>query len=564
MKRVFTIAMLLLLALFSSTALAAARAWLEQPQVALGESVTLNVETDEVSAVPDLTPLMADFALEGQSNSRSVRLINGQMTSKTVYAVILAPKRAGELRIPSLRIGGQQTAPLTLSVSAAAAASAPGANRNAMANASAFLETEIDDPNPYVQQSVGVTVRLYYAVPLVSGQLDMDPPEGALLQRVGEITQSTREINGRRYSTAERRYLLVPERSGPLTIPGPRFEGRGAGSWMDDLLGGNSREMRINGAPRTLQVRAQPAAAPQPWLPLRDLRLRYVAAPQSLHAGEAATLAVEVTALGATQAQMPELPAPSVPGAQVFAEPPQYDETFVGGTPQVKLTRRYSVVPSQTGALKIPGLSMAWWDVRAGAAKTASLPDLDLQVAVGTGGSSAPAAVAPDTSNNAHEDGVFTADGTQRNIPSQLWPWLAAGFGLLWLITLVWALQKRATVPRLRATGLPLSEAMPSSSASTRTLADLKRVLDTGDLTEAGEVLCVMASPPAKDLDALIARLQDASQRDAVEDLRRACWADGDASAARAAVREAFRKGPIWRKEDEPDASPLPPLYPRG
>lgn len=559
MKRVSTIAMLLLLALFSSTALAAARAWLEQPQVALGESVTLNVETDEVSAVPDLTPLMADFALEGQSNSRSVRLINGTMTSKTVYAVILAPKRAGELRVPSLRIGGQQTAPLVLSVSANAAAATPSAR----GNANAFLETEIDDANPYVQQSVGVTVRLYYAVPLVSGQLDLDSPEGALLQRVGEITQSTREINGRRYSTAERRYLLVPERSGPLTLPGPRFEGRGAGNWMDDLLGGNSREMRINGAPRTLQVRAQPATAPQPWLPLRDLRLRYVAAPQSLHAGEAATLAVEVTALGATQAQMPELPMPSVPGAQVFAEPPQYDETFVGGTPQVKLTRRYSVVPSKAGALKIPGLSMAWWDVRAGTAKTASLPDLDLQVAAGAGGNPAPAAAVPDTSDNTNEDGVFTADGTQRNIPSQLWPWLAAGFGLLWLATLVWALQKRAPLPRLRGAMPPSTDAMPPSSAPTRTLSDLKRVLDTGDLAEAGEVLCAMAPPPAKDLDALIARLDNPSQRDAVEQLRRACWAGGDISAARAAVWQAFKQGPAWKTVPKPPQEPLPPLYPR-
>lgn len=560
MKRVFAIAMLLLLALFSSTALAAARAWLEQPQIALGESVTLNVETDEVTAEPDLTPLMADFALEGQSNSRSVRLINGQMTSKTVYAVTLAPKRAGELRIPSLRIGRQQTAPLTLSVSASATTAAAGAN----GNATVFLETEIDDANPYVQQSVGVTVRLNYVVPLVSGQLDLDPPEGALLQRVGEITQSTREINGRRYNTAERRYLLVPERSGALTIPGPRFEGRGAGGWMDDLLGGNSREVRTQGAPRTLQVRAQPDGAPQPWLPLRDLRLRYVAAPQSLQVGEAATLSVEVTALGATQAQMTELPTPSIPGAQVFAEPPQYDETFVGGTPQVKLTRRYSVVPSKTGKLAVPGMSMAWWDVRAGAAKTASLPNLDLQVAASAGGVPAPAVTVPGTSTAAGGDDVFTTGGSQRNIPSQLWPWLAAGFGLLWLVTLVWALQKRAPSPRLRATASPSGDSASHPSASIRTLSDLKRVLDTGDLTEAGEVLCAMASPPAKDLDALIARLDNPGQRDAVEQLRRACWAGGDISAARAAVWQAFRQGPVWKATPKTAQEPLPPLYPRA
>ena len=370
--------LLAVLLLWPVSLLAATRAWLEQPQVTLGQAVTLNVETDAVSATPDLTPLMRDFEVEGQSDSRSVRMVNGRMSASTTFSLTLRPRRAGTLAIPALQVGNERTAPLTLEVDATATA-------RAASNGLVFVETEVDDPNPYVQQSVGVTVRLYYATPLVSGQLDLDPPDGALLQRVGEIVQSSREIDGRRYSTAERRFLLVPERSGALTLPGARFQGRGAGGWMDDLLGGNSRVVDITGAPRTLQVRAQPAGAPQPWLPVRDLRMRYTAVPQQLRTGEAGTLTVETTVVGATQAQLPELPAPSIPGAQVFAEPPQFDERFAGGTPQVTLTRRYSVVPSQAGTLVVPGTAMAWWDVRAGAARRATLPDLTLPVVVGTG-----------------------------------------------------------------------------------------------------------------------------------------------------------------------------------
>src|SRR5690606_4745119 len=135
----------------------------------------------------------------------------------------------------------------------------------------------------------------------------------------------------------------------------------------------------------TLDVRPQPGGAPQPWLPLRDLRLRYVAAPQSARAGEAVAFVVEAIASGATQAQLPELPVPSVTGAQVFAEPAQLDESFNGGTPQLKVTRRYSVVPNGAGVLSVPGIQLAWWDVRAGAARNASLPALRLKVAPGAG-----------------------------------------------------------------------------------------------------------------------------------------------------------------------------------
>lgn len=551
--------LLAVLLLWPVSLLAATRAWLEQPQVTLGQAVTLNVETDAVSATPDLTPLMRDFEVEGQSDSRSVRMMNGRMSASTTFSLTLRPRRAGTLTIPALQVGSERTAPLTLEVSATATA-------RAASNGLVFVETEVDDPNPYVQQSVGVTVRLYYATPLVSGQLDLDPPDGALLQRVGEIVQSSREIDGRRYSTAERRFLLVPERSGALIVPGARFEGRGAGGWMDDLLGGNSRQVNITGAPRTLQVRPQPAGAPQPWLPVRDLRMRYTAVPQQLRTGEAGTLTIETTVVGATQAQLPELPTPSIPGAQVFAEPPQFDDRFMGGTPQVTLTRRYSVVPSHAGRLVLPGTAMAWWDVRAGAARRATLPDLTLPVVVGTGSPpSVPVAGAARGTATlpAGPDDDILLEG-ERRVPSHLWPWLAAGFAVLWLITLLWALTRRAGTSSGPRTRVHAQAGAPVTAPATHTAADLKRALDAGELDDIEDVLRGMARPAAVDLDDLHRRLATASQRGAVELLRRARWAGGDAAQARAALREAFRGGPRWQTADTGDVEePLPPLYPR-
>lgn len=550
--------LLCLLAAWPPSLMAASRAWLEQSQVALGQAVTLNIETDAVSATPDLTPLLRDFEVEGQSDSRSVRLVNGRMSSSTTFALTLRPRRTGTLAIPALQVGGDRTVPLLLEVTATATA-------GAAANGLVFVETEIDDASPYVQQSVGVTVRLYYATPLVSGQLDLDPPDGALLQRVGEIVQSSREIDGRRYSTAERRFLLVPERSGPLTLPGPRFEGRGAGGWMDDLLGGNSRVVNITGAPRTLQVRAQPADAPQPWLPARDLRLRYTAVPERLRTGEAATLAIETTVVGATQSQLPELPAPSVPGAQVFAEPPQYDESFVGGTPQVKLTRRYSIVPSTTGTLAIPGVAMAWWDVRAGAARRATLPDLALPVVAGSGQASAapPAGRRASAAPAGADDGAIALSG-ERRVPAHLWPWLAAGFALLWLATLVWGLTRRHGGTARPGRRGPDDAPLPTTAHATHTAADLKRALDAGDLDDIESVLRGMARPAAADLDDLRRRLASPAQRDAVDGLQRARWAGGDPAQARLALRNAFRGGPQWQATAADAADePLPPLYPR-
>src|SRR5690606_9593375 len=135
------------------------------------------------------------------------------------------------------------------------------------------------------------------------------------------------------------------ERSGPLTIPGARFEGTGVGGFFDDLFGSGRRALSATGPAQVLQVQAIPDGAPQPWLPLHAMELRYLATPQSLRAGEAASVDVELVADGAAASQLPELRLPAVDGAQVFPEPPQVDEAFERGRPRTRVTRRFAIVP---------------------------------------------------------------------------------------------------------------------------------------------------------------------------------------------------------------------------
>jgi len=545
----------LLCALLASTSLAAhaqTRAWIDRDSVALGETLTLNVETDDSGAgAPDWSPLDGDFIVSGNSSSRQVEIVNGKRSARLLFGVALQPRREGLLTIPALQVGKQRTQPIQLTVTEAAPPARAGAD--------AFIEAQLDDEDPYVQQAVGYTLRLYYAMPLVSGQLDQDAPDGASLQRVGSDLQYTRLVGGKRYTVVERRFLLVPERSGPMTIPGARFSGRSAGGFFDDMFGGGTRELSANGAPRFITVRPVPAKASQPWLPLRGLGLRYLATPQQVRAGEAATVTIEARADGATASQLPEVELPAVDGAQVFAEPAQTDETFDNGRPQVTVTRKFSIVPSRAGALRIPGPRIAWWDVRAGAARTASLPDVQLQVAPGVAGGVA------DAVSGSADSGAAGAAGEAGGVlpaarlhgDARIWAWATAGFALLWLATLVWALQRRAPAVA------DAPEATRGATTARAGLRELRRALDSGDFADVADVLCAMADPPAVDLDAVRERLDDPLQRDAVAQLQRARWGDGDGPAARAGLRAAFAGGPRWRGRGEASDEPLPPLYPR-
>jgi hypothetical protein len=557
---------IILLAALAMTALAVSaqpRAWLDRDRIAMGETVTLNIETTALTASPDYTPLEQDFTLSGHTSSRDLTLGGGQNGTRTLFAVALKPRRDGVLTVPAIEIGGERTSPLPLVVT-------PAVQRpTARAGDDIFIESLPDDDDPYVQQSVGWVVRLYSAVPLISGTLDQPAPRDASFQRVGDDAQYSREVGGRRYQVIERRYLLVPERSGTLTVPGATFEGRGTAGLFDEFFGsGRGGALAAQVGPRTLQVRAIPGNAPQPWLPLHDLALRYRANPTVLQQGNAATLTIEATADGATAAQMPELNLPPIEGVQVFAEKPQIDETFNAGRPQVKLTRMFSLVPGKAGEAKLSGVRMDWWDVKAGQARSATLPSLSWTVEAGTGQSTRPLpAMEPSsapiatgdagTRPGAPADALATAHaGSDRG-----WIIATAAFAVLWLLTLILALHWRATSPTATA-GTQATGATQSRGAPKR--AALRQALDTGSFDEVAVVLCGMAQPPATDVDQLRERLDDPAQREALDALQRARWADGDGPGARQQLRAAFADGPRWRDVGNHDTGPLPPLYPPG
>ena len=536
------------------------RAWLDRDRIAMGDTVTLNVESDQ--GAPDFTPLRTDFDLSGQTSSRQVEWSNGSMQQRNLYGVALTPRRSGALVVPGLQVGSVRTAPLTLQVEAASVA---GPDSNAMA----FIETVVDDQTPYVQQSVGVVVRLYFASQLASGELVLDTPAGASLQRVGDDRTDVRQVNGRRYNVVERRFLLIPERSGALRLAGARFSGRSAGGFFDDFFGGGDGRMNATGADRTLQVQAQPAQAPQPWLPLQALQLRYTSAPTRGRAGEAANVVVEAIAEGATRAQFTDLPVPDLgSSAQVFAEPAQYEETFNGSTPRLKITRRYSIVPRQPGSLVVPGPRLPWWDVRTGKAQEANLPDLTLAVAAGSGAANtAPAALPPiDTDaalpgTDGRDSRIAATDPQASGLSEHPWPWMGAAIGLavLWLLTLLWGWQ-RGRRPRAPASvaGTP---AVPAVASGRTGVAELRRALDAEGFEQVEAQLCAMAG--VERIEQVIARLGDPAQREVLQALQQARWGgQGDPAALRARLRAVFRDGPHWSAATGTAETGLAPLYP--
>jgi len=542
MTRRFASACLVLLLVCAMPAMAQTRAWLDRAQVTYGETATLNIETTASVRQLDYRPLAAQFDVGGQTVRRSFEVVNGQSRTKSLFAVGIRPRGPGVLTVPALRVGSATTAPLRLVV-------VPPSVQPAGGDADAFVETVLDAAQPYVQQSVGMVVRLHVAVPLLSGQLDQDDIPGASLQRVGEDIQYQREIGRRRYSVVERRYLLIPERSGPLVVPGARFNGQGVGGFFDDLFGDGRKPLSAAAPNKRLQVQAIPPDAPQPWLPLHDLKLRYARSPRTARVGEAATIELEAIADGARASQLPAITIGESPDAQVFADPAQSDEQLIEGRPRTTVRRRIAVVPLKPGAIALPGPRIEWWDATQGVARTAMLPPLHLQVAPGATSQETRQADAA-SAGAASAVGGSTGDaGSIRRATL-----IAGALALAVLGIVAWSRSRRSS------TALPADA--PRTQPPEPSPTSLATALRGNDLAAVAQALCDAAGIVGEDLDAVRARLEDASQRDAVALLQAARWGSGDAAVALEAMRRAFAKGARLRPVAIAKAPLLPPLYP--
>lgn len=543
MRRVLYI-IVLLCSLLPWLAHAQTRVWLDRSSVTLGETVALNIETDQSLQAIDYSPLQQTFDVGGQSVRRSFSLTNGRSTSKTVFSVGLRPRRAGALTVPALRIGNQMGPTLQLQVLQPTAA--PASNKNDV-----FVELEADTLHPYVQQTVAVTVRLNYAVPLASGQLDLPPPDHGNLQRVGEDVTYQRDLGGRRYQVVERRFSLIPDRSGELLLPGARFNGvRADGNY--DLLFSSSRQTLSAASPALpLQVRAIPAAAPQPWLPLRNLTLRWLQTPKQAFAGQAVTLEYEMEAISASAAQLQPVQMPKMAGATIFAEPARKQDAFVDDGQRAVLQQVLSVVPTHAGTLTIPGPEVRWWDAVQGVARVAKLPALELQVAAGAittvpqtqHAESAPSAPSP---TPVAKPAAVKANGLQR---PRIWHAVLTVLAVLLVVYGVWLLLRMRN-------RLPQVVTLDAGQQLTQALAG-------DDLAAIVRALVRAAGVNSGDLDDVGQRLASPQQQAAVRALQKARWGSGNAASALAQLRTAFASGVELQKTKQGARSLLPPLYPK-
>jgi hypothetical protein len=130
---------------------------------------------------------------------------------------------------------------------------------------------------------------------------------------------------------------------------------------------------------------------------------------------------------GVTQEQIPDLHFNYPDTVRVYQEKPQY-QTLKDG--DVLMTLKQVLIPNQAGQIHLPGLSLDWWDTQQKQQRKSRLTGLTMVAA-----------------KAAHNDTLMSLpQGPTKPVPAAkivyqkdagIWPYLTAGVGVLWLITLL-------------------------------------------------------------------------------------------------------------------------------
>jgi hypothetical protein len=440
-------------------------------------------------------------------------------------------------------------------------------------------------------------VRVYAAVPLSHADLEFEDTDAALVRQVGTDGVSNVERNGLSYQVVTRQYLIFPQHSGQVSIPGPTLSGnipdRSRTLGMTDPFSGvfsntpfagmlgTTKPVRVHADPIVLNVQPRPAAASASyWLPARNVSLQAHWNPSSLetHVGDPVTVDLKIQAEGLTAAQLPDLSTllnlPS--GLKAYPDQPTLKDETPGTDIVGRRDQSVALIADQAGHFTLPELHVNWWDTRANQAREVTLPAQTLTIQPAPGSAPVQAqsqqsatAPAPAASQNAHATPPAGNDTThsQPAAPTESpWKWVSLGLGLLWLATLgAWLLTRKRrplAQPAAAAEGPPPDSRAAASASHARSA--FLAACQANDAPAARRNLLLWANakwsgPRITGLNALAKLLGNPETKKLLQALDRACYAHDSWEGA--TLANALPDLPLPKRSTVTHSGDLAPLY---
>ena len=321
---------------------------------------------------------------------------NGKRSFSKTYTYFLQPTKEGKFTIKQAKVEIEgkvyKTLPVSVQVVKAVAKPKDGNNADYVVSESIHLVTEISNGNPYLNEPVTVTYKLYVKPGVnVNDYRELGKPTFNNFWSQNIETQLRAQkgtYKDEPYTfVILKRYVLYPQKTGKQAIEPFSIDVQvSVRSQRRDVFGRSYETVHktLTSARRNVTVKALPEAGkPVDFAgAVGDFDFKVTTSKTSLDASESLQAKVEVSGKGNLKLfQLPKLKLPS--SLEVYD--PEFTErvsTRVSGM-QGKISDSYTVVPQYKGKYPIPSISFSYFDPKEKRYKTVASEEIIIDVLQG-------------------------------------------------------------------------------------------------------------------------------------------------------------------------------------
>ncbi len=304
------------------------------------------------------------------------------------------------------------------------------------------MEAVVSKDSLFVQEQLLFSIRLYYTISGIRNPIftELDLPE-AVVQPIGTPNQYETLVDGMRYGVYEKQYAIFPQRSGTLEIPDIMFRGEVTDSSSSYVFRNlNTRTITSYAEGHSIAVQEKPADYPVDalWLPASEITVseRWDNDFSNVRVGDSVYRIIEIEAHGLDGAALPPLPPPTITGVNLYPEPASIGRSFVDGNIVGTRIESTSFLMTTDGTVRVPGISIPWYDIDTGEIKYATVADTAITVGPVRTGSTGDALLL----SNADMEEPTRESFAASTVPSQEQALVNAPTTPLWILSLAAAL----------------------------------------------------------------------------------------------------------------------------
>jgi len=367
---------------FSATSFTAT---VDKTSISMDEQImlTLNLSDGKVSNI-DLYS-MKDFDVQFRTNSSNIEIVNGDFSSSESFIYALTPKKAGNLIIEpvTVNIKGKDYSTQAINITVGQAQQ----QNNVSSTSPVFITAELDNYKPYLNQQIVYTFRYYRKIQTNNTSVEYPEFKDFWVENLGKEESFETVINGQKYAVNQIKKAIFPTRTGKIEIPATKVVTELVyNQSSDDFFGvfqnQSTETKRLSTNPLTVNVRPLPTqniSSKYNNIIGKNLKITSSISQSSANVGDSVTLKINLKGNG-NIGDISNIDLPLNPNVKVYKNKPSQKKYTENNELITEKDFEIAIVPLKSGNIKIPSISIPYFDTGKNAYKYLNSNAFELKV----------------------------------------------------------------------------------------------------------------------------------------------------------------------------------------